>query len=80
MRTIVLIIFAVISIGWIGFMAQAALDSWPQLSLDLSHVDPATQSAYQWAINMHVAKYAALALLPPLLVWIAGLKAFAKRK
>lgn len=80
MRTIGLVVFAVVSIGWIGFMAQSALGSWPQLSLDLSHVDPATQSAYQWAINMHVAKYAALALLPPLIVWIAGVKALAKRK
>ncbi len=80
MRTVALVVFAAVSIGWIGFMAQAALGSWPQLSLDLSHVDPATQSAYQWAINLHVAKYAAFGLLPPLIVWIAGRKAFAKRK
>lgn len=80
MRTTVLFVFAVISIGWIGFIAQAALDSWPQLSLDLSHVDPETQSAYQWAINMHVAKYASMALLPPVAIWFAGRQAFAKRK
>ncbi len=80
MRIFALVVFAAISIGWIGFMAQSALDSWPDLSLDLSHVDPETQSAYQWAINMHVAKYAAVALLPPLVVWIAARNVFAKRK
>lgn len=62
-----LINWIVLSLAWIAAIGTLAWNSWPHLPLDVSHTDPATRAAYDWAVAMHAARYAALALLPPLI-------------
>lgn len=79
MRGLLLMIFLAGSAAWGYVVWQWALAAWPHLSLDLSHVDPATQAAYRSAENWHMAKYAALALLPPLVVGLVGRGIFGRK-
>ncbi len=66
------VIWAVVSLAWIGIVAVFAYQTWPHLPLDVSHSDPGTQSAYQQAIAMHLVKHAAMAIVPALVIgWLA---------
>jgi len=72
------VVWVVMSIAWIGAMVRYALWYWPRLPLD-SGVDEATQQALQSAVNQHIAWYAAAAIIPPVIIGLAGRYWFRKQ-
>ena len=62
----------VLSLIWTGAMFYLAYMSWPQLSLDLSPLDPATVAAMQGAVLKHSLFYGLLAAVPPLAALLLG--------
>lgn len=71
MRTLTAL-WAVISLAWMGAVGYACVNAWPHMSLDLSTIDPQTQAAFDQAQMMHVLYYAAIAIVPPLVVFLLG--------
>ena len=65
-------IWALLALAWAGGVAAYAAKAWPRVPLDMSRTDPATVAALNRAIFQHAGTYAALALLPPLLVLALG--------
>ena len=63
------LIWLVASAAWVVAIAFLAVNAWPHMPHDISHTDPATRAAYDSAVMMHAVRYAALALLPPLLAF-----------
>ncbi|MEM1370822.1 MAG: hypothetical protein AAGG72_01200 [Pseudomonadota bacterium] len=76
MRSIAILAWSVLSAGWFIVVAFLAERTWPVLSLDLSHSDPATQAAFNTAVYQHIGWHAALAVVPTALVLIAILAIF----
>ncbi|MBU2583415.1 MAG: hypothetical protein KJ622_17030 [Alphaproteobacteria bacterium] len=62
------LIWLVVSTAWIATIAYIAWSAWPHMPLDISQTDPATLAAYDSAVLMHAGRYAAVALLPPLII------------
>lgn len=69
---------ALASLAWIVAVAYLARAGWPAFSMDLSAADPAVRAAYDRAINAHVLRYAAIALVPPVIAML--LARFASRR
>jgi hypothetical protein len=69
----------VLSLIWTAAVFYFAYMSWPQMSLDLSPLDPATVSAMQGALLKHSLCYGALAAGPPLVALLAGRRMCAGR-
>ncbi len=59
-----------LAVVWISIMAVLAYVNWPHLPLDLSPVDPSTIAAMRQAVLKHVAVYAAVAVIPLLILWL----------
>ena len=72
MRRTLFLVWLAVSVFWMLLVGWYANETWPHLSLDLSHVDPDTQAAYQSAVLMHVLKYALIAFAAPLVVLVFG--------
>ena len=70
MSRLVFFIWLVLSLGWVLAVGSFALQSWPYMPLDISHTDPATLAAYDDAVLVHAGKHAAVALLPPLAMFV----------
>lgn len=56
---------------WIGGVAYFAAQSWPTMPLDLGN-DEGTRIAFDQAVGLHAAYYAALALAPPVLALLVS--------
>ncbi len=59
-----------LAVVWISIMAVLAYVNWPHFPLDLSPVDPSTVAAMRQAVLKHVAVYAAVAVIPLLILWL----------
>jgi hypothetical protein len=70
MSRLVFFIWLVLSLGWVLAVGSFALQGWPHMPLDISHTDPATRAAFDEAVLVHVGKHAAVALLPPLVMFV----------
>lgn len=62
------VIWAIVSLAWVGIVAVFALQTWPHLPLDVSHTDPGTQAALNQAVVVHIIKHIAMALAPPIVI------------
>jgi len=60
-------LWVIVSLLWAGAISYLCFTAWPHISLDLAK-DPATIAAYNQAVMFHAARYAAIALVPPLLL------------
>lgn len=63
-RTLILLL----SLLWAAGVAYVAATSWPTLPLDLPARDPQVQAALARAVQNHVIRHAAVALLPLLIM------------
>ncbi len=79
MKRILFWVWIAAALIWSMGAAYAAYIEWPHLSLDLSHIDAETQAAYNQAVLLHVAKYAAVGILVPLVVLFLGSFFFKRR-
>ena len=61
-----------LSLLWAAGVAYVALGSWPTLPLDLPARDPQVQAALSRAVQNHVIRHTAAALLPILIVLSAA--------
>lgn len=68
MAKVLLAIWVLLSLGWFALVAADARSNWPRLPLDVSASDAGTRAAYDRAINAHVIKHAAAAVIPPVVV------------
>ncbi|MEO1206947.1 MAG: hypothetical protein AAFV45_11500 [Pseudomonadota bacterium] len=69
MKTLMYLVWGVVTLVWVVAVHQVSIANWPAFSLDLSPVDEGTQSSYQSAVNWHIATYAVAAAVPPLLAF-----------
>lgn len=68
LRTLLLLL----SLLWAAGVAYVATTSWPTLPLDLPASDPQVQAALSRAVQNHVIRHAAAALLPLLILGLAA--------
>lgn len=68
MRSILTMILVLLSVAWIAATTYYFLNSWPTMPLDLGK-DAKTLAAYNNVVTMHALRYAAIGLMPPLLLW-----------
>ena len=66
-----LAVWLLLSLLWAAGVAYVALGSWPTMPLDMPARDPQVQAALARAVQNHVIKHAAFALIPLLLVLTA---------
>ena len=66
-----LLVLLILSLLWAAGVAYVALGSWPTMPLDMPARDPRVQAALARAVQNHVIKHAALALIPSLIVLTA---------
>lgn len=80
MARTLLIVWAAAAVVWIGAVAYVASTSWPRMSMDLSTTDPTTRAIHDQAVARHVARSAAGAIVPPLVLLAIGWVAVGRRK
>lgn len=68
MRNVASLVPVTLTAAWIAATAYYFLNSWPAMPLDLGK-DAQTLAAYNNAVTMHALRYAAIGLMPPLLLW-----------
>ncbi len=60
----------IVSLLWLAAAGYVAGLRWPRVPLDMSANDPATVEALNAAVFQHVVTYGAIAILPPLVLFI----------
>jgi hypothetical protein len=73
MSRVLVALWALISLGWFALVAVDARSNWPRIPLDVSASDAETRAAFDRAARSHLAKHAAIAVIPTaiaiLLLW-----------
>lgn len=63
-----LIIALGLALAWAAAVGLNGFNTWPHIPMDVSANDPATKAAFRAVVQRHVAVYAAVALIPLLVV------------
>ncbi len=69
MRKVLFAVLFAVAVAWAGYVANSCLQSWPHMSLDLSHLDPGTQAAHGQAVTSHVLLHLVAGSIPFLAVF-----------
>jgi hypothetical protein len=76
MKRVLLALWVMATLVWLGTVWRWGVAHWPMLSMDLPPNDPQVRAALDHAVLKHEALLAAAGLLPPLLVlWLGRVMA-----